>query len=449
MIREYLALLLGGFVMTRSSSVAVPVPVLLVLGGLVLASATAHAEEKVLMSFPRFGIEATHRVVSVDAAAREARIAATDERFFFMVSEGPSLLVVPSAEGEDPDTAVRVEVTEIMEDGSLRATFGPGAVQVVRKGPAYLGRPFAGDLAGGPPKAAATKAVRGLPDVVRPMSSEAPVADGDRPGVDPLQAARAAARRAQSMNNLKQLALAFHNYVDANDRFPPAAVIGPDGKPWHSWRVLLLPYLDQAGLYEQYDFSQPWDSPKNREVAEKMPALFRDPAREGPPDSFTDYAAIVGERCIFPPGLVTMENADDFPACLIRAKKIWFAGVTDGTSNTIMFATLDPSRKVPWTKPEDIVVGREFAGVGAADGIGAIHPAGDAKVGIAAFTDGSVQTLGDSTDAETILALLTRDGGEVVDRTALVTPGAPEPRNGPPTVKIVAGDDGRLRVEVE
>ena len=63
-----------------------------------------------------------------------------------------------------------------------------------------------------------------------------------------------------------------------------------------------------------------------------------------------------------------------------------------------------------WTKPEDILVGREFAGVGAADGFGVIHPAGDAKVGIAAFTDGSVQTLGDSTDAETILALLTQIG---------------------------------------
>lgn len=436
--------------MARTWSVAAPSTVCLFLCTIALVSAPLRAEERVLMSFPRLGNEATHRVLSVDAAKREARISAVEGPFLFaMVSEGPSLLVVPTRDGAEPDTAVRVEVTEILEDGSLRATFGPGAAEVVRKGPAYLGRPFAGDLDGGPPKSAATKAVRGLPDVVRPMPPEAPAADGDRPGVDPLQAARAAAKRTQSMNNLKHLALAFHNYVSAHDRFPPAAVIGPDGKPWHSWRVLLLPYLEQGALYETYDFSQPWDSPKNRAVAEKMPALFRDPAREGPADSLTDYAAIVGERCLFQPGLVTMENADDFPACLTRAKHGSFAQVTDGTSNTIMFATLDPSRKVPWTKPEDIVVGAEFAGVGAAEGIGAIHPAGSVKAGIAAFADGSVQTLGETIDAGTVLALLTRNGGELVDRTALPIPGGTEPRNGPPMVKIVAGDDGKLRVEVD
>ena len=61
------------------------------------------------------------------------------------------------------------------------------------------------------------------------------------------------------MNNLKQIGLAFHNYADAYRSFPPAVIYGPDGKPWHSWRVLLLPFLEQQPLYEQYDFSQPWD----------------------------------------------------------------------------------------------------------------------------------------------------------------------------------------------
>lgn len=410
------------------------------LGGLL------RAEDRVVMTLPRFGTEATHRVVSVDAATREARIANVEDRFFFQSSEGQALLVVPGRDGGDPDTVVRVEVVEILDDGSVRATFGPGAAGVVRQGPALLGRPFSGDLAGGPPKAASTKALRGLPDVVRPLAEEAP-RDGARP--DALSAARAAARRVKSMNNLKQLGLAFHNYADAMGRFPPPAVIGPDGKPWHSWRVLLLPYLDQGDLYRQYDFSQPWDSPKNRAVAEKMPALFRDPAREGPPDAFTDYAAIVGEHTIFPSGRVTMKDANDFPACLARDKTVSFPQVTDGTSNTIMFATVDPARRIRWTAPDDIVFGADFPGVGKAGGIGAIHPAKEDMAGLAVFTDGSAQVIAAATDRDTVTALVTRDGGEVVDRGALSGAGDAQPAGGMAQVRIVAGSDGTLRAEVQ
>lgn len=426
----------------RRGSIAAGVGVLVatVVGGGLL-----RAEEKVVMSFPRFGPEATHRVVSVDAAKREARIENVEDRFFFQTSEGGALLVVPGREGGEPDTAVRVEITEVVDDGSVRATFGPGAVQVVREGPALLGRPFAGDLGSGIPKPASTKALRGLPDVVRPTGHE-PAAEGaDRPGVDP----RAASRRTKSMNNLKQLGLAFHNYESTMGRFPPAAVIGPDGKPWHSWRVLLLPYLERSDLYEQYDFSQPWDSPKNRAVAEKMPALFRDPAREGPADGFTDYAAIVGEHTLFPPDIVTMKNADDFPACLTAGKKVSFPQVTDGTSNTVMFATVDPARRIPWTKPEDLSFGEGFPGIGQPDGIGAIHPLEEGKAGLAVFGDGSAQVIDAATDRDTVVALVTRDGGEIIDRAGLSGAGAAESRNTPPMVKIVAGDDGNLRVEID
>lgn len=429
--------------MVRRGSIAAGVGVLVAA---VVVGGSLRAEERVVMSFPRFGTEATHRVVSVDAAKREARIENVEERFFFHSSEGVALLVVPGREGGEPDTAVRVEITEVVDDGSVRATFGPGAAKVVREGPALLGRPFAGDLGGGIPKAASTKALRGLPDVVRPLAEEAP-RDGARP--DALSAARAAAARTKSMNNLKQLGLAFHNYESAMGRFPPAAVIGPDGKPWHSWRVLLLPYLERSDLYERYDFSQPWDSPKNRAVAEKMPALFRDPAREGPADGFTDYAALVGEHTLFPPDVVTMKNADDFPACLTAGRKVSFPQVTDGTSNTIMFATVDPARRIPWTKPEDIVFGEGFAGVGGAGGIGAIHPLGEGKAGLAVFGDGSAQVIAATTDRDTVAALVTRDGGEIVDRAGLAGAGGVEPRNTPPMVRIVAGDDGKLRVEVD
>ena len=182
-----------------------------------------------------------------------------------------------------------------------------------------------------------------------------------------------------------------------------------------------------------------------------MPAVFRDPAREGPPDTFADYAAITGEDAIFQPGVVTMTSADDFPACLSAAKKIGLASVTDGTSNTILFATLDPARKIPWTKPEDIVLNDAFPGIGKPAGIGAIHPVeGGHHTALVAFADGSVQTLPDSVDPETLRKLLTRAGGELVDRSDLDGPGAglADPDR-PPLVKVIADNDGRLRLEID
>ena len=252
------------------------------------------------------------------------------------------------------------------------------------------------------------------------------------------------------MKTLTQLALAVHNYHDAYNAFPPAAVIGPNGKPWHSWRVLVLPFIEELDLYKQYDFSQPWDSPKNLAVAEKMPAVFRDPAREGPPDTFADYAAITGEAAIFQPGVVTMKSADDFPACLTAGKKVGFASVTDGTSNTILFATLDPARQIPWTKPEDIVLDDAFPGIGKPAGIGAIHPVeGGHHTALVAFADGSVQTLPDSIDADTLRPFLTRAGGELVDRSDLDGPGAGPDPDRPPLVKVIAEDGGKLRLEID
>lgn len=418
--------------------------------GLLLAVAfagAASADERVVMSYPLVLPEPTHRIVAVDAAKREARIERAEGAMFSIPAEGHAVLVVASKPGGPLDSLVRVNVGEILEGNVAVATFGPGALPVVKEGPAVLGRPFAGLFGERATDTATTKAIRSLPDLL--VAKAQPTGNG-LGTFNPIAKARAAARRVASMNHLKQLALAFHNYASAYDAFPPAAVIGPDGKPWHSWRVVLLPFLEEVELYNQYDFSQPWDSPKNLAVAEKMPTVFRDPAREGPPDTLSDYAAITGEDAIFQPEVVTMKSADDYPACLSAAKKISFASVTDGTSNTILFATLDPARKIPWTKPEDIVLDDAFPGIGKPAGIGAIHPLEDAHVGLAAFADGSVQTFPDSIDGDTLRPFLTRAGGELVDRSNLDGPGAgPADPDRPPLVKVIAADDGRLSLEID
>ena len=82
-----------------------------------------------------------------------------------------------------------------------------------------------------------------------------------------VQAAREAARRTQCSNNLKQIALALHNYHDTYLCFPPAYIPDENGKPRQSWRALILPFMDQPQIHQMIDFNEPWDSPKNQAIS--------------------------------------------------------------------------------------------------------------------------------------------------------------------------------------
>ena len=96
---------------------------------------------------------------------------------------------------------------------------------------------------------------------------------------EPISQARAAAQRQQQQNNLKQIMLALHNYHDTYTHFPPAVVIDPQSKVARSWRVELLPFLDQSLLYQQYKKDEPWDSEANKKVLALMPAQYRQPSQ--------------------------------------------------------------------------------------------------------------------------------------------------------------------------
>jgi beta-lactamase regulating signal transducer with metallopeptidase domain len=208
------------------------------------------------------------------------------------------------------------------------------------------------------------------------------------------QDARAAARRAASMNNMKQLMLAMHNYAQAHgDRFPPAVVIGPDGKTPHSWRVELLPYLGQAPLYNEYKMDEPWDSPANRKVLEACPKLFTFPGSE-PGNTNSAYFALTGPETIMPSD----------------GKGVEFREITDGTSNTIAF--VEAQRDIPWTKPEDI----PFDSKQPPPKLGGFFP--EAAGFNVTLADGSVRFIKDSINPLMLRALITKAGGEVIARDA-------------------------------
>jgi prepilin-type processing-associated H-X9-DG protein len=210
-----------------------------------------------------------------------------------------------------------------------------------------------------------------------------------------VQAAREAARRTQCSNNLKQIALAFHNYHDTYKTFPPAYIPDEDGKPMHSWRVLILPFLGHNDLYQRYNFDQPWDSPSNMAVTNAPIPVYRCPSDPGSgvPNE-TNYMVITGPTTVF----------DGDKACSIR-------NILDGTSNTIMVVETFGTG-VSWAQPNDLDASTITFPDGAPgpNSPGSRHPGGLQ----AAMCDGAVHFLSDSMPPQTFNALLTKAGAEQI-----------------------------------
>ncbi len=203
-----------------------------------------------------------------------------------------------------------------------------------------------------------------------------------------LHNAREAARRIQSSNNMKQIALAMHEFHQMKGSFPAHAIFDKHGKPLLSWRVQLLPLLEQQQLYDQFHLNEPWDSPHNRSLLTRIPAVYQNPNR--PPDGKTNYLVPTGKGTAFD-GVDGMTIAD----------------IHDGTSNTIMFVEADDDRAVIWTKPDDLEVDLDRP----LDGLGNFRPGGF----LAGLCDGAVRDISNSVDPQTLKALFTRSGGETID----------------------------------
>jgi hypothetical protein len=191
-------------------------------------------------------------------------------------------------------------------------------------------------------------------------------------------------RQPQTANNLKQLALAFHNYHSTYGCFPPAAIYGKDGKPLLSWRVAILQYLDQKKLYDEFHLDEPWDSENNKKLVERMPKTYLSQF-EGRKPGDTVYLAFTGPDTVFD-----------------GKKGVKITDISDGTSNTFLF--VEAARGVPWTKPEDLPY----------DANKPLPKFGVVPEGFyACFCDGSVRWVNSTTPEKTLRLLITRNDGQV------------------------------------
>ncbi len=220
------------------------------------------------------------------------------------------------------------------------------------------------------------------------LTSIAPVAIGLL--LPAVQSARESARRAQSMNNMKQIVLAMLNYESANGRLPPAYIANEKtGKPLLSWRVAILPYLEQQALYQEFHLDEPWDSEHNKKLAEKVVAVYRSPVSNAKP-GMTNYLTVRGKDTAFP-----------------GKEGVKMSQITDGTSNTIALVEANDSKAVPWTKPDDFKYDEKNPG------LGGLFPHGFN----AAMCDGSVHFINSTIDADTLRNLFNIHDGNAVDQS--------------------------------
>jgi hypothetical protein len=220
------------------------------------------------------------------------------------------------------------------------------------------------------------------------------------PAISNLQAKR---ERADAIRNIQRIAAALNAYAADHGIYPPPQIQAADGKPMHSWRVLILPYLGQQSLFNEYDLDQPWDSPKNYSIVDRMPAVYR-----GTRGSFfgtdTAYYLITGPGTLFPPA------PPGNPELAFRS--LGPKDVIDNPGQTLLVVEAAPptNAMLVWTQPIDLDIGQMRGMIGGSPGleIGGVTNGG----ATVATVDGRGHFVDEATSPQTVMALVTIAGGE-------------------------------------
>jgi hypothetical protein len=202
-----------------------------------------------------------------------------------------------------------------------------------------------------------------------------------------------------SINHLRRISLAFHNYHDAYGRLPPAVVRDKDGRPLYSWRVAILPYLEEDHLYRQFNHDEPWDGPNNSRLLAKMPSCYYRPWTGSMEQ--THYLAVVG------------------PGTAFERDGLTWADFQDDRANTVV--VVEATDAVPWSKPVDLVYDPNGPlpklGTGMTRPVRFLNRTLSRRPGITfGFADGQARFLDEPIPNATVRAFITRSGGETVSR---------------------------------
>ena len=193
-------------------------------------------------------------------------------------------------------------------------------------------------------------------------------------------------RRAVCRNQMLEIGIALALYHAEHGCLPPAYTVDANGRPLHSWRTLILPFMEYEHVYRQIDLSKPWDHPDNRKALQMEVDVYRCPSVEDAPPGHTTYLAVVSDKSYLQPGKPRKRSPTDDPSSL-----------------TIVLVDVDAQNAVPWMAPrdasEDLVLRMLKSG----------RPHHRDKFQ-ALFANGSVRLIGQEVDSRTLRALMTATG---------------------------------------
>jgi len=194
--------------------------------------------------------------------------------------------------------------------------------------------------------------------------------------------------------NLKRIGLALNAYHKVHNAYPPAVVYNSEGRAMHSWRVLLLPYLGHASIYDMYNIVEPWNSETNQSLFIMMPEVFSCPSsKRKHGEGKTDYVALIGHNTLFDPQS-TVKSAD----------------VRDEPDESLAIIELSGS-SIQWTEPVDLEIDKTIRGPD--DVIGGVGPCHSDRFNVLCVS-GKTHSLPGSVDQKVFRALATIKGHEKI-----------------------------------